>query len=232
MYLATLDRKTIVGSGVTVKISLFADSMKHVVTGYDAVLKYDPARLRFIEARSTLPDFQIFTKVKEGAVVITGIKALPTPGLTETPTILSDVGLAEISFEPVSQGTVSVDLDYSYGMTHDSNLVDGSAKDILTKVQGLKLYLGNGLTLVAGSETAIDNSTSVKLVEVTGPQEGCADCIEYAKIEVRSGGNLKTIEFKTGGIAGLLEIRDEAFGYIFEVEEFTQGAVRLNTAKK
>lgn len=77
-----------------------------------------------------------------------------------------------------------------------------------------------------------DTTVTLLLQEVRKPSERCRDCITYAKVDVQAGTEVKTIEFKEGGFAGIIQDTQEAFGYVFTLNSVEENAITLSYKKQ
>lgn len=203
---------------------VYADSDNQPITGYDVILSYDSDLVNFINHKNLQPDFQVFTKKEKGKLIITGIKNLNSTA----PTVFTDSSLVELTFQPQKTGQVNFSIEYTPDSKKDSNLITDKTSEVLGKVEGIKLFLGQELTLTKNQPTTLPNSQiSLKLLEAIKPDDKCRDCITSAKVEVKKDDQIKEIEFKSGGIAGFLIDQQEAFGYQFKLESLEQNNVGL-----
>lgn len=116
---------------------VYADSRSQKVTGYDAVLRYNPAELRFESVKTVIEDIDILETVEPvdettEEVYITGVQSLSR----KDPFMFENTALAEVTFTVLSGDEVSVDLVYEPGSRVDSNLLTASNQDIISDVVG------------------------------------------------------------------------------------------------
>lgn len=224
LTLKAKNNETVTSQKNPVTLYVYAYSDNQPITGYDAILNYDSTKVDFVSHKNLQPDFQVFTKKEKNRLIITGIKNLNSTATT----VFTDSSLVELTFQPQKTGQVNFSIEYTPDSKKDSNLITDKTSEILGKVEGIKLYIGQELTLIKNqSKTLPDGKTSLKLSEAVSPDEKCRDCITSAKIEVNKDGQTKEIEFKSGGIAGYLIDQQEAFGYQFKLENLEQNNVRL-----
>lgn len=84
------------------------------------------------------------------------------------------------------------------------------------------------VTLSPKKENLLPNTgISLTLEQVTIPKKECRDCITYAKIIAKKAGQTKTLEYKIGGIAGLMVNTQKAFSYTFSLKSIDTGQVTI-----
>ncbi|HLC94731.1 MAG TPA: cohesin domain-containing protein [Patescibacteria group bacterium] len=142
------DGKTSYRAGDTVTLRFIAHSAGDTVTGYDAVVRYDTDKMRFVKAASVNDDFQLFADKNQPSapLFITGVKKLAST----TPVVFSDTVIAELTFTVVKgagagagegSGFVTFNLDFIPGGTKDSNLINEKTQDILGRVEGVVIQV-------------------------------------------------------------------------------------------
>jgi len=109
------------------------------ISGADAIVRFDPAKLTVVEPIKTDFDFANYPRksvdAKSGTVKITGygIDCDPCSGL-----------LAAITFKAIAQGQTSIDLDYLPGSTNLSTIAQkGTGRNILGRVEGATVTISN-----------------------------------------------------------------------------------------
>jgi len=229
LTLKAKNHETIVSQQKPITLYVYANSDSQPITGYDAIVNYEETKVDFVNHKNLQPDFQIFTKKEKDKLIITGIKNLNST----TPTVFTDSSLVELTFQPKQTGQVDFSFDFTPGSKKDSNLITEKTTEVLGEVEGIKLYIGQQLTLTKNQPTTLpDGKISLKLTKVVKPDEKCRDCITSAKVEVKKGEEIKEIEFKSGGIAGYLIDKQEAFGYQFKLTTVEQNIIGLIWASK
>lgn len=116
---------------------VYADSRSQEVTGYDAVLRYNPEELRFESVKTVIEDIDILETVEPvddttEEVYITGVQSLSR----KEPFMFENTALAEVTFTVLSGDEISVDVVYEPGSRVDSNLLTSSNQDIISDVVG------------------------------------------------------------------------------------------------
>lgn len=116
---------------------VYADSRSQEVTGYDAVLRYNPEELRFESVKTVIEDIDILETVEPvddttEEVYITGVQSLSR----KEPFMFENTALAEVTFTVLSGDEVKVDVVYEPGSRIDSNLLTASNQDIISDVVG------------------------------------------------------------------------------------------------
>jgi len=117
-------------------ISVIANSNGKPITGYDVIVTYDPAYLMFVNQTSINTTYTVYPKNEQGRVILTGTKGLNTQSQ-----IFSDSTLMDLQFRPLKSGNTTVNLEYVAGSKKDSNLVDDQNKDVLGRVEGVRLTI-------------------------------------------------------------------------------------------
>src|SRR3989344_600828 len=209
--------------GETVVVTVTADSASIPVTGYDAVIMYDPAVLRFESAKSLLDTFDFFATPKEGAISLTGgLKISPN-----NPQQISDSVLANISLTALKNGNANFDFFFHRGETVDSNLLSDKTKDILGEVSTVQIVVGQSYTLLLNKQVEIGDST-LTLLESTIPASTCQDCQSIVNITVEKNGESQVLEFINGGFDGRVERQKKVGDTTYELENSTTTSVILN----
>lgn len=124
-----------VGQAVTVVVSASSDDKS--ITGFDAVLNFDPALLQYQSSFAQDPNFQVFSSIKDGKLMITGVKNL---GVTD-PTVLVDSPLVEVNFLTLKSGSANLDFEFKPPSKADSNLIDDKNNEVLGKVEGITINI-------------------------------------------------------------------------------------------
>lgn len=127
--------------GETVPVAVRVVTGGHQSGGTDVTLKYDPKILEATGAANLkkgliYPEYPLLSvDGKAGDVRISGISG--------TSTSFNGIGvLATINFKAKAFGKSAVTLDFTYGATDDSNIVEtGTSKDILDEVFNLELTI-------------------------------------------------------------------------------------------
>lgn len=127
--------------GSTLEINVILDSKENLVTGVDAILRYDPVSLEVIDANPTAEGTQvapgkIFSEYlgnkvdpSKGRITISGLAKIDQP--------FSGRGiLAKVTFLTKATGTTKVFFEFQPAATNDSNVAGAFAKDILDKAVG------------------------------------------------------------------------------------------------
>jgi hypothetical protein len=224
LTLKAKNNETVISQKNPITLYVYAASDNQPISGYDVILNYDSSIVEFLNHKNLQSDFQIFTKKERDKLIITGVKNLNSTN----PTVFTDSSLVELTFQPKKLGQVNFSFEYTPNSKKDSNLITESTTEVLGKTQGIKLYSGQELTLTKNQlKTLPDGKISLKLTEVTKPDEKCRDCITSAKVEVKKDDQTKEIEFKSGGIAGYLIDKQEVFGYQFKLENVGQNNIEL-----
>ncbi len=222
MYLES-DKQTYV-AGDEVVVRVYANSQQTPISGYDAVIRYNPEYVEYLDARSVTDAFSLYTQPSKGTTSLTGMRPL-----NDSPAAVSQV-VAEARYRVIKTGKVTFELKYSPGGTADSNLIDSSSKDILSSVNRVEVLAGEGVTLVKNKpQKAGDLTLTLESYSYIAPS--CADCMESATIKVQRGDEARRIEFRNGGIVGYTDVSQQVFGYEIVGVSFSKEGVVVNYSK-
>lgn len=129
--------------GDLVTITITADSKGDRITGYDAVLRYDPTLLKLDKVTSLAEGMDLYQTSTPSEIaglqdlVVTGIQSISQ----EEPYLFAQTPIAEVTFSLLKSGTASIDMVFSPNHTTDSNLMNTQTQDILSNVQGMSLQI-------------------------------------------------------------------------------------------
>ncbi|MDO8497040.1 MAG: cohesin domain-containing protein [bacterium] len=199
--------KEILEVGNTTDVGVVGKSDKSI-TGYDAVIIYDPSQVEFVDASSSSNSFDFYKEQKDGRLILTGIQKLSIA----TPTLLHDQVVAHVRFKIKKVGTSFLSLEYIPGSKKDSNLIDTQSHDVLTSVKGTQIQAGNLLKLQE-KEPIVQDNVEYELQSIILPDLQCRDCITSVTLFAKKGTETIQLDFKTGGIAGIMEVEKEAFSH-------------------
>lgn len=139
--MAVTSKKTTYVKGDIVTMTVTADSKGDSITGYDAVLRYDPTVLKLNKVLSMVEGMDLYQTDIPAEVagfndlVITGIQSISQKDAY----VFANTPLVEVSFSVLKAGDASVQMVYSPNHTTDSNLMNTQTQDILSNVQGVTL---------------------------------------------------------------------------------------------
>lgn len=121
-----------------IPVTVEASSAGKAITGYDMILKYDPAYIQVVSHTNKNTNFTIYKtdKNKEGLAIFTGTK-----NFNATSQVLDNNELFDIQLKALKPGNTKVDIEYIAGSKADSNLVDTENKDILGRVAGITITI-------------------------------------------------------------------------------------------
>lgn len=115
------------------EIKIMIDTRGKIITGADAVVKYDPNLLSIkkVVPGKLFPYYPILKiKKDKGRVEITGTIVSP-----DQQSFNGAGELASLLVEPLTEGEISLSFDFTSGKTNDSNLAEkGTGNDILEEV--------------------------------------------------------------------------------------------------
>lgn len=133
--------KTMYRKGDVVTMLISADSKGDRITGYDAVLRYDPTMLQFDKVASLVEGLDLYqTEVASEVqgktdLVVTGIQSISQ----KEPFLFNNTPLVEVTFMVKKKGTALIDMVFAPGHTTESNLMNAQTQDILSSAQGTTL---------------------------------------------------------------------------------------------
>lgn len=143
MSMAATTPKPSYRRGDLVTITVTADSKGDHITGYDAVLRYDPTLVKVDKVTSLVEGMDLYQTSTPSEVaelqdlVVTGIQSISQ----EEPYVFSQTPIAEVTFSMIKAGTASIDMVFTPNHTADSNLMNTQTQDILSNVQGMTLQI-------------------------------------------------------------------------------------------
>lgn len=230
LTIKTKDNKTIFAKNNPFVIYIIANSNNQSITGYDAVLNYEEEKVDLIGYKELQSDFHLFLRKSKNQLMFSAVKKITS----NNPVSFSDSPLIELTFQPKKSGLINFSFDFSPQNQKDSNLINDKTEDILGKIEGVKIYIGETITLNKNQPFFLpDKNTSLKLIEITTDNNKlCRDCLSKAKIEIKKNNQKKEIEFKIGGFAGYLVDKQEGFGHYFKLENFNENSVTLTYYEK
>lgn len=128
--------------GDTVTFFVYADAQENKITGYDAVVHYDPTQLTYDAVSPALEGMEVHSTDNE---INTGTRELVITGIRSTqrkePFILSNTALVEINFIAAQNGEAQVDLMYEPGSSTDSNVMTVHNQDVLSGTEGITVTI-------------------------------------------------------------------------------------------
>jgi len=131
--------KPVYQKGDLVTIAVMADSKGDHITGYDAVVRYDPTLMKVDKVTSLVEGMDLYQtdtpeeKPVYNDLIITGIQGLGQ----KDPFLFTGTPIAEVTFRLLKSGSAMVDLVFMPNHTADSNLMNTQTQDVLSGVQGV-----------------------------------------------------------------------------------------------
>lgn len=123
-----------------VTVTLEASSAERNIVGFDIVFYYDPLSFDFIEAKSSLADFKIYTYNRGNYLLLTSVKSIGS----ETPTVLGNAtasqAVAELVFKPRKVGKQNFSLrssaekDTTNLVTDQTEVLNPSLTDVSVEI--------------------------------------------------------------------------------------------------
>jgi hypothetical protein len=120
-----------------ITITVYADSKRQPITGFDIVLSFNPQYMQYLNQKSLEENFDVFKTTNEGLLHITAIKKLNSNVLVS----FEKTSLIEFTFQPIKLGTTDFTLIFSPGQKTDSNMINDKSEEILGKVQNLNVEI-------------------------------------------------------------------------------------------
>lgn len=216
----------VVTVGTTFTVSIVADTQNQFVSGYDAVVGYDPKIATYVSTTNVDPNFSVYEKASDTSVAVTGVKKSPS-----THAQFRGEPIVTLTFRARAVGNTGIVISYVPGSTLQSNIYNEKTINILQMVENKRIFVGTATTLRIGNSIAIDPTIRVELTQIEKRAAACIDCQDRAVIVVYKGTEKKEISFTYGGIAGLMGGKQEAFGYMFDIDEFTNDYIVMASAK-
>ncbi len=212
--------------GQDVDVVLGGDSKSIPVSGYDAVIVYDPTILTFVNATNGRDEYNIFTSKGEGKVMVTaGLK------LSDKPSALSDSILASVRFKVIKAGSSTISLSFTPGSKTDSNMLSDKTEDILGSVDDVIVRVGMKVVVSKSEPTTIEGK-KLTFVESTIPERGCADCQRIAIVSVEENGKSQDLKYVNGGFVGMSEHEKTIGDTVYQLEDMTAESITLIVAHK
>lgn len=137
LRILTKKKKNLYKQGETITFIVTGSSKNQPVTGYDVVIRYDPAYLKFLALNNSNPEFQVLHNQEDYRLMVTGFKQLQDVKAT----ILSQTPLFEINFQSQQLGTAKLNIEYVPKGTKTSNLTNNKAVNILESVKGASVEI-------------------------------------------------------------------------------------------
>jgi len=131
--------------GETLPLIINLDSKGLIVDGVDVLIIYNSSYLKpqFLTDKNPLDTtesvFAVFPLVKiDEAMGQIKFSALSSPGQS----FMGKGQVAKLQFKTIHQGETFLEIKFKPGLTNDSNVaLAGKGKDILGKVEGLKIFI-------------------------------------------------------------------------------------------
>lgn len=130
--------KSTYSTSETISISVKASSAGISVTGFDTIIEYDPEFLELTQKDTPpLQDFIYYGQNTDKLIQVSAVRK-PEGNTLQT---FDNTELFKIEFKPLKSGKTTLKIIYLPNATNDSNLIDGSSKDILGSARGLELQI-------------------------------------------------------------------------------------------
>jgi len=214
---------TVVSMQDTVKLYVYIDSPDNVVSGYDIVLPFDGKTVAFQKAVSLHRDFQVFAHATQNTLSITGTTKISQNLYSK----LGNQQVVEITFKPLSPGTVSFVPLFVVGKTDETNIIDDTGEDVLGNISGVSMTMGEKKQLPKAKPVALEAAISATYLAAEIPNEQCADCITQVTIEVEQNGVKKQLIFQEGGIDGQVFTPLSIFGVQIHLTKVSKNTAEI-----
>lgn len=99
----------------TVTVDLAGQSQGKNIVGYDVIIYYDPLSFEFVEVKSSLSDFKIYSYNRGNYLLLTAVKSLDSQAPTVLGTADKSQPMASVSFKPKKPGKFNFSLRQSAG---------------------------------------------------------------------------------------------------------------------
>ncbi len=213
--------------GESIPVYIAANSAGKSIAGFDIVVSFNPELVGYETYNVSLPEFQSTVREQGNTISIVAFKKLSETGER----ILQDTKLATLTFKPKKPGVARFEIQFSPGSTKDSNLMtdEQGAKDILGTVKGVEVTVASEVTLYLNQPVTLKGSDlTVTLTNAQVPDDRCYDCMTTATLKVVQKNQTKELDFQIGGVAGLLNTTQDAFGYTFNLQDVSKNSVKIN----
>lgn len=121
-----------------IPVGVKASSSESLVTGFDVVIKYDPAFLTLSKRNSPpLTDFLYYGQNTDNLIQVSAVRK-PNQNTLQT---FNNSELFGFEFTPVKAGKTTLRIVYLPNSTSDSNILDNNSNDVLGSARGLELTI-------------------------------------------------------------------------------------------
>lgn len=193
------------------EVEVYGDSKGAHITGYDAVISYDPAILEYVSTQSQQSLFNIYSKSLNGTVAITGIKS---PQVTQQVTF-QNAPLALIKFKPKQLGESGLQLLFTQHSNKQSTLITSTSENILDETRGISVKVGKQVSAVLNKPLTLENGATITVTSIELPTANCRDCMQVVNFTLKKNTQSSSGSFKEGGFAGLIQNTSEVLGMTF-----------------
>lgn len=205
------DRRTIYAQNESIAVIIGASSANKQITSFDIAIRFDPKLVTYISSKSILGGYAITAQLTQNTLFITGYTK---PGTTPN-TTLNKTGLVELVFKANELGVTKFEL-VKGANPEASHMIDINNENILSENKvSHDVYIGTKYILT-NKPVELSRDIRVVLSDAQWAAEDCYDCMNYMAILVTRNLEKKKLEFKLGGIAGLMPGVQKIFGYMFE----------------
>jgi hypothetical protein len=226
MALKRTDEAAASSLSTTFDVIITADSKGQKITGYDAVLAYDPDYLEFVKQTNPLSGAYRDTVTEaNGKIRVSSFLIKP-----ETlPVAFDGNAVMTLSFKALKPGRTELGLEHQKNTKSESNLITENQEDILDKAASLPLHIGDAIDLAEGQTKQISGTGyRIRLVKAAPASPDCRDCIETAQLVIVDPEGKETeVAFRSGGFAGTLMTEVRAKGFLITLNELKNKQVRI-----
>lgn len=117
-------------------VTVLANSGQKNIVGYDLILYYDPLAVKFVEAKSLLPDFQIYSYDRGNYIVVTAVKGLQN----QSQSVFSENKILTFTFIAKKTGKNSLSLRNNLG-GEKTKLVTDKTESLNPKLNDLQIEI-------------------------------------------------------------------------------------------
>lgn len=110
--------------GEQLVMTVVGESEKQLVTGFDTLVSYDTSAFDFVEGKSKLDNFSLYTFKRSSHITITAVKALQST----TPTMFSQLPVMTLTFMPKKAGSYAFSVKSQIGKETTQIVTDQSEK--------------------------------------------------------------------------------------------------------
>lgn len=134
-----------------ITFTIVGDTGGQQIRGYDAVFKFDPARVSFVSEKNLYPSFNYRRRIRNNWMIVTATQPLSSAKKST----FSKTPLMGMTFKALKPGAAYFPISYIPDSFSDSNLIDTKSNDMLLVV--ILTILVVILTMVVGMDNTCNS---------------------------------------------------------------------------